>query len=246
MRKRSFWREGILLLFAVVLAASVHFGVAMAETSSSAHYQVTQTEFGSSSTESSCSDAYCASTGIGSVAGATSNTANTANFGQVTSSHPELLVSVDGGSSDLGLLSSDKTATKTMTVQVESYLSGGYALQILGNPPKYNGHTLKSLTTPTASKAGMEQFGINVVANTSPSLGADPVQVPSRSTSFGIANDNYKTANKFMYASGDTIAHSPKASGQTTYTISMIVNISNATPAGHYLTDLSAVVVPTY
>lgn len=236
------------MLLAVIVAASGRFGVAMAQTStsSSAHYQVTQTQFGSGSTDASCSDAYCASTGIGAVGGDTSNTANKANFGQVTGSQPRLEVSVDGGTSDLGVLSSDKTATKTMTVQVLSYLSGGYSLQILGDPPKYENHKLRALTTPTASQVGTEQFGINVVANTTPSVGADPLQVPSSTTSFGQPTDNYKTPNKFMYSSGDAVAHSAKASGQTTFTISMIVNISSATPAGHYFADLSAVVIPTY
>jgi len=129
------------------------------------------------------------------------------------------------------VLTTEKTATKTMIVRVRNYLSDGYTLQIVGSPPKVGGHTLATPTTPTGVHPGTEQFAINAVANTSPNVGADPLQVPSNQTSFGVVTDNYRTPNVFKYASGDVIARSSSASGQTDYTVSMVVNISNATPS---------------
>lgn len=155
-------------------------------------------------------------------------------------------MSVDGGASDLGVLTTEQTATKTTSIKIRSYLSGGYVLQILGSPPTYAGHTLATPSTPTASVKGTEQFGINAVDNTAPVIGANLVQVPDTTTSFGVVNSNYATPNVFMYNSGDVVAHSPTASGETDFTISMILNISNVTPAGHYSGDFSAVVIPVY
>jgi len=173
---------------------------------------------------------------------------STAKFGSIsaTDSDPLLEVIVDSGASNLGTLTTESTAYKSMTVRVRTYLSDGYVLQIVGNPPKYGDHTLATPTTPTSALPGTEQFGINATTNTTPNVGADPLQVPSSQTSFGVVNDNYKLANKFQYISGDEVARSESESGRTDYTISMIVNVSNSTPAGHYTGDFSAVVIPVY
>lgn len=220
---------------------------ALAQSSSSNNYKVTETQFGSGSTQQQCSASYCTKTSIGDMGtGSSSSTGGTASFGSITSDEPLLEVIIEPGVSFLGDLSSSQTATKTTVVKVRSYLSNGYFIQVTGDPPKYGNHTLSTPSSPTASQVGSEQFGINVVANSSPNVGADPVQVPSGEFSFGEAYAGYNTANLFKYNSGDTIARSTVASGQTEYTISMIVNISNLTPSGHYSGDFSAVVVPAY
>jgi hypothetical protein len=133
-----------------------------------------------------------------------------------------------------------------MTAKITSYLSSGYTVQMYGDPPKMRGHTITALTSPTQSQVGKEQFGINVVANTTPDIGANLKQVPDSTTSFGQVNSGYNTPNYFKYVSGDVIAHSSKSSGETDYTISMIINVSNETPAGHYTSDYSIVVIPVY
>lgn len=208
---------------------------------------MTETEFGASSSDPTCSGQYCARASIGSTgAGESNGSKYTASFGPVTSGEPLLDVIVDQGASDLGELTTERTATKTMTVQIRNYLSEGYVLQIVGDPPKVAGHTLKTPTTPTASQPGQEQFALNAVANTTPQIGADPVQVPSNTIAFGSVLPNYRSPNLFAYSSGDTIAKSISASGQTNYTISMIVNIASSTPAGHYAGDYAAIVTPIY
>ena len=179
-------------------------------------------------------------------AGDSKTAGGSAKFGSITPDEPSLDVIIEPGQSFLGDLSTEQTATKTTIVKVRSYLSNGYFVQVSGDPPKYGGHTLSTPASPALSQPGTEQFGINVVANTSPSVGANPVQVPSSDFSFGQAFSGYNTANRFQYRSGDTIASSSVASGQTDYTISMIVNISNLTPSGHYSGDFAAVVVPMY
>lgn len=214
---------------------------------SSTHYQASQLQFGSSDTNQNCSSQYCATAGVGGAAvGSTSSASYSSTFGPVTGSEPLLEVVVSGGLSDLGTFSSSTASTKTIVVKVRNYLSSGYTVQLIGKAPTYGGHSITSLTTPTSSTPGTEQFGVNAVANTSPLVGADLTQVPSSSTSFGTVSPNYATPNKFMYSSGDVIASSAKSSGETDYTISMIINISNTTPAGQYTSDFSAVVIPAY
>jgi hypothetical protein len=103
------------------------------------------------------------------------------------------------------------------------------------------------MSTATTSSPGTEQFGINVVANTTPiSQGANPVQIPSSTFSFGLAAPGYDTPNNYKYNNGDTIAQSPKSTGETDYTISYLANISGVTPAGHYVMNQSLVATATF
>ena len=220
--------------------------VVFANTSSSPNYQLSESEFNSGASPEVCSGSYCARISIGSTSGESKNATSTAVFGPITTDEPFLDVIVDPGVSNLGILDAEHTASKTMVVRIRNYLSNGYVLQIVGDPPKYSGHTLATNATPTAATQGTEQFGINAAVNTVPNVGALPVQVPSGEFSFGQVNSGYDTANLFQYTSGDTIAHSTSQSGRTDFTVSMIVNVSNKTPAGHYTGEYSAVVIPVY
>lgn len=246
MQNRNTWWWVRVGLFAAALVC-VTAGTAFAVNSSSTNFQATDMEFNAGTSLQNCSGQYCAAASIGDVAASDSASAHVvASFGTVTPNEPLLEVIVEPGESNLGVLSAEKTATKTSIVRIRSYLSNGYTLQMIGDPPKYQGHTLATPTTPTASTIGREQFALNVAANTTPAVGAAPEQVPSASMSFGKPHANYAAPNLFKYTSGDVIAFSNSASGQTNYTISMIVNISNTTPAGRYTSDFSAVVVPVY
>lgn len=247
MREWRLWQYAKAALLGVLLLAG-GTGTAFATTSTSSSYQVTEAQFGASSSLESCSGQYCATASIGDMtAGNAKSAATAASFGSINNdTEPLLEVIVDPGESNLGTLTTEKTATKTMIVRIRNYLSGGYTLQIVGDAPKYNGHSLQTPTTPTASQPGTEQFAINAAANTSPNVGNDPVQVPSADMSFGKASDDYKVPNLFKFVNGDVVGYSETESGRTDYTISMIVNVSNSTPAGHYTGDFSAVVIPVY
>ncbi|HEY1085822.1 MAG TPA: hypothetical protein VGE34_03810 [Candidatus Saccharimonadales bacterium] len=248
MGRANVLRYGKLLTLSVgAVIAMLSGSTAFAEVPTSPKYQLPESQFGVGSLDQSCSSQYCSTFSVGDpVSGTTKSAGSTAQFGTIVDDTPSLEVIVESTGSNVGVLSAERTATKTMTVKVLSYQSNGYTLQIVGNPPKYGDHVLKTPASPTDSQPGTEQFGINAVANSFPSVGADPVQVPSSQMSFGKPTDNYNIANKFMYQDGDVVGSSDKESGRTDFTISMIVNVSNGTPAGQYAGDFSAVVVPVY
>lgn len=237
--------QAVLLI--AVLIVGTQTQLVQAETATSPNYQVSETQFGGGSTLDSCSGQFCARTTIGdtTIGTSTDGTSN-ARFGAITDSEPMLEVIVDPGQSNLGVLTTERTATKTTIVRVRTHLSSGYTLQIMGAPPSVNGHTLATSSSVFESRPGVEQFGINMVANTLPLVGANPTQVPSDQTSFGTVSSGYNTPNRFKYSAEDVVARSQSESGRTDYTISMIVNISSSTPAGHYSGDFSAIVVPIY
>ncbi len=243
-RTGSYAKYLLLVAFFVVGSA----GTAMATTSVSPSYQVSETEFGAGSALESCSGQYCANASIGDVFAGTSNSPNhTASFGKIAKdSEPLLEVIVQEVGSDLGVLGVEKTSSKSTSIKIRNYMSDGYTLHIIGDPPKYENHSLKTNSTPTDALPGTEQFGINLVANTIPEVGKDPVQTPSEEFSFGEVWPDYNVANKFMYESGAVVASSDSETGQTEYTVSMIVNVAGSTPAGRFAGDYQVVVIPAF
>jgi len=231
--------------FALLAVLFVSVPKVAAETSKSMNYQAADTHFGTASLNGSCSKQYCASVSIGDMT-SDAGGSSSASFKSIASDRPQLDVIIDRGVSSLGNLTAEKTATKTMTVRIRNYLSGGYTLQVVGEPPRFGNHTLDTPTTPTASVPGTEQFAINATSNTTPGVGAKPIQMLPEHMDTGTVTDGYNVPNRFKYVSGDTIAASRTESSRTDYTISMIVNISNATPPGHYSGDFSAIVVPAF
>ena len=183
---------------------------------------------------------------VDTVVGSAGSTNYSAKFGSNTSDEPVLELITSSGLHDMGTLDTSLTGTATATVAVRSYLSSGYVIQITGNAPDQGIRTLNSLATPTTSQQGSEQFGINLVDNATPNIGADPVQVPDNTFSFGVVDTNYNQPDKFMYQNGDIVARSLSSTGQTNYTLSFIANISEVTAGGRYNGAFSAVVVPMY
>lgn len=243
MFKQKVW---MFVLVPLLLVGGVA-GTVAADSSSSAHYRVTETQFGAGGDLHDCSANYCAKTSAGETAvGNTKSTNYQAQGGFNTDRTPFLEVSVSGGAQNLGYLDTDTTATATMHIKVRNYLSSGYVMQIAGAAPSQVRHTLTTLATPTTSHPGAEQFGINLVDNTTPDVGANPVQVPDNTYSFGQVAPDYSTPDLFKYVPNDIVAQSNSSSGETDYTLSMILNVSRVTPGGHYDGNYSAVVVSTF
>lgn len=224
---------------------------ARAQSSQSPNFRIDESFIGPGGTLESGSDNYKTAPGgqsIGNQGGA--GDSRSANFraqsGATTTSDPSLACVTNTSSVSFGSLSSSVAATATATFSVLNYTSFGYIVQTIGTAPSSGGHTLSNLSSNAASTPGTEQFGINLVDNSSPNIGADPQQVPSSSFSFGEAATNYGTANSFRYVNGETIALAPETSGQTDYTISYIINIATTTPGGSYSGSQVLVCTGTY
>ncbi len=236
----------MLLAFVAPLGFSVPVA-ADPNQSSSTHYSVNEVQFGAGSSDNTCSGNYCAQASVGDTGVGTACSANyCAQGGFMISTSPLLEVSVANETQNMGTITPTTTGSATMLVKVRSYLSSGYTLEIIGLTPSQGTHHLTALTSPSTSQPGTEQFGVNLVANTMPSVGAAPLQVPSGSFSFGYVKDSYKNADQFMYQSGDDVAESDSSTGETDYTVSMVANVSNVTPGGYYVGAFQAEVVPVF
>ncbi len=234
------------ILSALLLLAIISSPKAFAQYTSS-NYSANEVQFGAGSGLQN-SASYQAQDSIGDLGVGNSKSTNyQAQGGFNTTTEPFLEAYVAAGSIDLGALSTISTAHTTATFHVRDYLSSGYIVQTVGSPPAYGSHTIAPMTSPGSATPGTEQFGMNLVANTSPAtFGSNPTQVPDVSFGYGFAAAGYDTANTFKYNQGDIIAQSSKSSGETDYTVSYIMNISNLTPGGTYKYNQNFVVTATY
>jgi hypothetical protein len=215
----------------------------------SPNYQVEEIFIGNGGELDACGTAFCADQILGGTAvGDTESNNFRAEGGFGTPGEPTLEMSVSNTSINLGILTSSTTGAASSNFSVKNYLSNGYVVRVYGDPPTNPSSStpLTALATPTTSQAGVEQFGINLVANTTPGIGANPSQAPDSTFSFGQAAAGYNTPDNFKYVEGEAIALSNESTGQTDYTMSIIANISTLTRGGEYRTTLVVQAIATF
>lgn len=240
--------------------------------SSSTNYRIEETFFGTGGEVDATSASYRSQQSAGSLGvGNTASTSYDLVAGFVTPNAPFLEINVEGpnvtfpGNLDPATPSfaASQGGTCNCTFYVRTYLSSQYTVVTASNPPTsesgaiFNGKATQG--APSGSTA-VEEFGINLMANTSPgSMGADPVnvrqqgasEVTDNSFADGQAATGYQTINQYKYVSGDIIARSQatvgnQAVGKSNYTISYIMKPSNTTRAGTYIMRHDIIAVPTY
>ncbi len=222
----------------LVLCVSIHQSIASAQGTSNS-YRIDESFFGPGGNLDSSSTNYQFQSGQQSVGNTGVVEGNSTNYrvenGYTTTADPRLSCVLNTSTLNFGNFSTGSAITANATFSVLNYTAYGYIVSVIGNTPSNNGHNLSGINPTDTSHPGTEQFGINLVANTSPAtFGSNPVQVPDSTFSFGSAATNYNTANNFRYVNGETIASAPSSSGETDYTISYIVNASTTTPGGKY------------
>ncbi len=247
----------------VLAALLVCYVPLAAAQSSSPNYRLEEAYFGTGGEVDASSASYRAQQQAGSLGvGNTSSTNFDAIAGGVTPNTPFLEMGVTGGTVSLGNLSPSSTSygaaqggTCNCSFYVRTYLSSEYTVVTVSQPPvNESGDYLDAKTVlgaPSGSDS-VEEFGMNLVANTSPgAFGANFSNIPDNTFADGDIETGYDTANQFKYNPGDIIARSPatpgnQAIGQTNYTISYIAKPSNTTEAGTYTLRHVLVVVPVF
>jgi len=243
MHKRLSVALGLILLCALIIVCGAT--ITYAETIQSTNYRLDEPAIGVGDLNQSASANYQGVNSTGVLAIGNSASSNyQINAGTPTTPDPTLSFAINSGTGAFNDFSATVGATATASFSVLNYTSWGYVVQIFGSPPSYGSHVITPLATTSSPQTGVEQFGINLVANTQPkSFGLNP---DNGQFGFGTVDANYNTTNMFRYVSGETIASAPKSSGLTSYTISYLVNVSSVTPGGQYSSDQTLVVTGTY
>ncbi len=237
----------IIAVYGTLLVA-ITVGVvstAHADTLQSPNYKFEESVLGGGGLVQSNSANYQAGSVLGEAAIGSSASGNFQfQAGNKTSPDPTLSFAINNSNANFGSFSPGGAATATSSFSVSNYTSYGYAVQISGPPPSNGSHIIDALASSDSSVSGIEQFGMNLVANTLPvSVGANPDQ---GQFGFGVAAPNYAVSNMYRYVSGETVATAPKSSGVTNYTISYIVNVESLTPGGQYSTKQTIICTGTF
>lgn len=240
-------------LLAICFFVFAFIQVANAQPFNSNQYKVEEYFFGSGGELEMTGSQYRAQSSTGALGVGNPNSTSFQIFaGNVTPYEEYLEFVVSGAVADLGTLSDSGTNTATGTFSVRAILAGGYNVQTLSDPPTNEyGTVLTAKSALGAPVIGTEEFGMNLVANTSPTtFGADPAPQPDGSFDPGFAHGEaaagYNTGGQFKYTKGDTIVTAADARGQTDFTISYIANISGITQAGLYVMAHDLVATGTF
>lgn len=134
----------------------------------------------------------------------------------------------------LGTVTTSSTGSGTSTMTASTNGGSGYSITVNGTTLTYGTYTIPALASQTASTQNSGQFGLNLMSNTTPSVGS----AVSGSGS-GTPTGNYGTANQFRFVSGDPVASASAATNSNTYTVSYIANIGGSQQAGAYSTALT-------
>lgn len=239
-----------LLLLLIGTAYILQIPIIASGQSSSPNYSIEESYIGPGGLLDANSDNYNIRASLGDTGIGNGTSASYELWAGYTTTDVEYIeMMVTGVSINLGVLTEGTTATTNGTFYVRNYISHGYVVTTMSDPPINTSYTMQAMGTRGASVAGTEQFGINLVANTAPAtFGTDPVQNPDATPAFGFgyAVGDYNVTNEFKYAKGDIIARSDSSSGRTDYTISYIYNISDLTPGGVYFFAHDIVATATY
>lgn len=227
----------------LIFGATSFLGVleVFAADNSSANYVIFADAFTAGGSENSNSTLYGLQDSIGEfiISSATNATTTSDTYG-IKSGFRELYpdqtltFSIADSSVDLGTLDASAVSTDTNEIVIATNATKGFTITATGGSDTTltsGSDTISAIgATAVASSVGTEQFGINLVDNTTPDAGADP----SGTAPLGSAADQYNTADLFAWNNGDTVATSTTAIGSTTFTVTYLANIASGTESGTY------------
>jgi len=136
---------------------------------------------------------------------------------------------------NMGQLDSETTLVAQSQMAVGTNATGGFVITANGVSMSAGTTVIDTPSVPTQSNPGSNQFGINLVENTSPAVGTNP----QGDWANAVPSPNYSIPNHYMYIPGDVIAYSPNVSLMKKFTVSYIVNASAGLKAGVYGTTIT-------
>ncbi|MFI5240577.1 MAG: hypothetical protein ACHQUB_02620 [Candidatus Saccharimonadia bacterium] len=149
---------------------------------------------------------------------------------------------ITGSTVNFGLFSAISTASGSSVMAASTNAGSGYVITVNGNTLQSGANSITQMSSSTTSVIGTSQFGMNLKANTIPSVGAEVTGPGSSASTAG-----YNTVNNFKYTTADTVANSGgAASDANTFTVSYIVNVPGNQAAGTYTTTLTYICTATF
>lgn len=174
-----------------------------------------------------------------------------------TSGVPDCTTATSGAVSFNQLFSPTSTAWASSQMAASTNAGSGYAITVNGPTMTSGGNTISAIgSSPSASILGIGQFGLNLVADTTPAITPSANVAPANNGSnyMGVPTTNFNTTNSYTFAAGslNTVAKSDNGGGTAAptdsqiFTAAYIVNVPGNQPAGTYTTTLTYICTPTF
>jgi len=149
--------------------------------------------------------------------------------------------STTGDSINFGTLKPTQAVFSTSQSSAATNDPTGYVIYSLGTTMTSGNNVIPASITPNPSIAGISQFGINLRANSNPSVGQNISGLGS-----GSVMPNYSTSNLFMFDSGAAVAEATQATDFNVYTTTYVVNVALGQAPGIYVTTISYMAVAQF
>lgn len=147
----------------------------------------------------------------------------------------------EGDTIDFGNLSSVRALSGSSQLLVATNAANGYNVTAFGTTLTSGNNIINPLTNGDVSRPATSQFGLNLRANGTPAIGNDPA-----GPGVGQPTVGYAQANRFRFASGETIISSPDPDNVRLYTVSYMVNVSATQPAGVYASTITYIALANF
>ncbi|HCR55406.1 TPA: hypothetical protein DIV49_00370 [Candidatus Saccharibacteria bacterium] len=163
---------------------------------------------------------------------------------------PDCSTATAGAVSFNQLFSPTATASATSQMAASTNAGSGYVITVNGATLTSGGNTITAMSSATTSVPGTGQFGLNLKANATPSVGTEVAPAANGTNYRGQAAAGYNTANTFKFTTGDTVANSYNGGAGGTdaqiFTASYMANVPGSQPAGTYTSTLTYICTPTF
>jgi hypothetical protein len=142
---------------------------------------------------------------------------------------------------NFGALSPDHSSQATSQLMVATNAPGGYTLQVYGTTMTSGNNIIPALSAAASSRPGSPQFGLNLRANGSLGIGAEPAGPGS-----GQPTPAYGAPNSFRFVNNDIIASSSAADNWRRYTVTYLVNVPKDQAPGVYASTITYVAAGSF
>lgn len=142
--------------------------------------------------------------------------------------------SVTGSLVDVGELSTSAPATANLQFSGATNDGTGYTTFITGDTMTSGNNIVTPLSLNSGSVPGTGQFGLNLRANTNPTVGLDPSGAGTSNPTAG-----YGIPNSFRFVNGEAVTTSAIPTDFKIFTATYIVNVPPNQPPGVYATTMT-------
>jgi hypothetical protein len=156
-----------------------------------------------------------------------------------------------GSTLDLGTFSPAATNSGTSLMSAGTNAGFGYAISVVAPIFASGANTISSMGTQSLNSSGCavsctdtigsSQFGVNLRANGTPSVGSNVTGLGG-----GTAFNGYSNVNTYRFFTGDEVASAAGPTKNNLYTTSYIVNVSPDQAAGLYTTTMTYICTATF